>query len=93
VKTAFSQVTPVKYTLVCRTPKVSWFLGPHDTLPCFLIYLYVYYSNVTYSELMQENWLSHLHLVICAHVTVSVCAYICSHVRGKYNGWTGLLNN
>ena len=30
-------LTPVKYTLVCRTPKVSWFLGPHDTLPCVLI--------------------------------------------------------
>jgi len=29
--------TPVKYTLVCRTPKLSWFLGPHDTLPCVLI--------------------------------------------------------
>ena len=29
---------PVKYTLVCRTPKFSWFLGPHDTLLCVLMY-------------------------------------------------------
>jgi len=29
--------TPVKYTLVCPTPKVSFFLGPHDTLPRVLI--------------------------------------------------------
>ena len=29
--------TPVKYTLVCRMSKFSWFLGPHDTLPCVLI--------------------------------------------------------
>jgi len=30
--------TPVKCTLVYRIPKVSWFLGPHDTLPCVLIH-------------------------------------------------------
>jgi len=30
-------LTPVKYTLVCHTPKVSWFLGPHDTLSCVMI--------------------------------------------------------
>ena len=30
-------LTPVKYTLVCHTPKFSWFLGPHDTLLCVLI--------------------------------------------------------
>jgi len=30
-------LTPVKYTLVCCTPKFSWFLGLHDTLPCVLI--------------------------------------------------------
>ena len=34
--------TPVKYTLVCRTPKFSWFLGPHDTLPCVLIVIVVW---------------------------------------------------
>ena len=36
VKTAFF-FTPVKYTLVCRTPKFSWFLRPQDTLSCVLI--------------------------------------------------------
>jgi len=30
-------LAPVKYTLVCRTPKFSWFLGSHDALLCVLI--------------------------------------------------------
>ena len=56
--------TPVKYTLVCRTLKFSWFLGPHDTLPCVLIGRYTLFSEVSWLIDWLTLWINQLMLLI-----------------------------